>query len=111
MKITRRKLRQIIKEEISVLREGLDLTLTDIDSAEDHLESARAAISMDNLTTSNWSKAGREFGAATRILIGAEQTSVGINNRDKDQALEDIADKVRLAADERQNIQRYQPRR
>ena len=111
MKITRKQLRQIIKEELSVLREGLDLTLADIDRAEGHLESARDAISMDNPATSNWSKADREFGAATRILIGAEQTSVGINNRDKDQTLEDIAEKVRLAADERRNIQRYQPRR
>jgi len=112
MKITRRQLRQLIKEEISLLKENPDITVADIDKAEKHLENARDALSGRTLTTSDWGRAGREYGNATEILIGATQTSSGIENGDSvEDALEDIAEMERLAADKRRDLQRYQPRR
>ena len=102
MKITRKQLRQIIKEEVSLLSET-EMTQEKLNKVLDHLEKAR-----DHVRSKDFFKADREFRKATEISVGHGQDSAGINNRDADEALEDIDRAEEMA---RADLQRYQPRR
>jgi len=88
MKITRRQLRQLIKETVG---SGEPWSCTkNCKLAHDHLHDAEKFVK-----DGNWSDARTAYADAMEIMVGGDETNVGIDNRDTGHALESIKKKQR----------------